>query len=636
MFAIFKMDPGGILNGLGIRSGKDKAQLEKDKAAIAAVTATGISGMNNLTTLATKNADNALINQMNASDNALALQKKLADNSTEQVIAMTNADKAKSISADRADVEKTQATSKMVSDMAKANADASIATGEQHTQQLNNTILAVTAGNVAGMQAVAATSAASANAAAQIALQQSTNNTTLLLNSQDAATKVSLAQMASDTQNAVLNANERTQAAAIASDTLKNVNELNAKVLSRANDQLATTSTNLAGLAGNVAMQANQTVAQIAGAALQANAFQNIENAKQQERLLKNSADAQLATFTAALGPDGAQGLLGQQADFMQNINAQYLRVISESQKALSAKVAIEAVHEESTKNITDQIVKDQRIKALQDMLDKSIAALNGLGQVADLQNKKPEYLNAPTSEILTAVAASALVSSVQDCKSSSTNTMETVFSGSGNTMRGISLLQKSTFSSGCVQDIEKTAEIQNNMINSITNVIALQPAEIGEAQGGADFNSLKEKVTQDIKNTFTSETIQKILNESNNRMITTFTGSNNIIENVVLQQLNEAVFNATQQEIQKISIVSTLKQTSDTKLDPAKTKSLLSSKTTTINDNSILFMIIGLILFLIVVGVGFVLYKKNKVKIQSAGFNLYNDNNLFDMLINN
>jgi len=626
LFNIFKMSGfGGIGDAFGITSGKDKATTEQHKASLAALKATSDAGMNNLTTLATRNSDNALANQINASNAALAIQKKLSDNSNELAISLSNSAKAQSISRDRADVEQTQANSKMVSEMAKFNADAAEITGQQHTQQLNNTVLAITGANVAGMQALSTTASNAANAAAQVAIQQSANSTAALMNGQDAATKVSLAQMAKDTQNAILNADERTKAAAIAADTLRDLSATNAKVLSRSNDQLATTAANLAGIAGNVAMQANQTVAQIAGAALQANAFQNIENAKQQERMVSNAVNAQNQTILATLGPNGAQGLLGQQADFMQNVNAQYLRVISESQKALSAKVAIEAVYEQPSKDIVEQISKDQQIKTLQDMLDKSVSALNGLKQVADLQIAKPEYLNAPTSEIMTAIAASALVSSVQDCKSGSNNTMETVFSGTGNTIRNINLLQKNTFSAACMQSVEKTTEIQNNMINSVINVLSLQSADIGDSQGGADFNSLKQNVKQDIKNTFTSETIQNILNESNNKMITTFTGSNNIIENIVLQQLNEAVFNATQQEVQKISIISAVKQSSDSKLDQSKIKSVIAKQASgnlEESDNSTLWIIIGFIIFLMVVSIGYIAYNKYKARSLIGGYN--------------
>lgn len=551
--------------------------------------------------------------------------------------------------------------------------DANTAEGIQQTKRLNDALnagtLAVNTLSAANVQTTAAILDAQKAAAAEnarVAINQANATQEVMIKSSDNQKQIALANISKDIALAQVSANERTSMAVLNSDERKYMENLNAneraaalnktvdglKYLAALNaDSNETSQANLTKLAA----QNNASMAHVANASIEAMSKLNRANDMAREASAAAAAENQIKLLGAVLGPNGIQGIMGTQNDALQNQQAQMNRLILEQANIAAAQQA--KTQQLAATIPADDVVgvasKKASIDSLNKIINQSIDAIQGMSKVVAIQAKNPELLNRPTSEIMAALAAEVITKSSQDCRGGVDSTMTVVIGGTNNTIRDNKILQKNKFNSSCFQDVSKTADIQQQMSTTLKQIMSLQSKTVND-ELGMDTNQINQKVDQDVKNSFTSETLQKIANQANSKMDITIGGDNNIVESNVIQQSNDIIFEAAQKETQKINIVQGIAGVVDSKLDSkkiitgeqaaaAKAAAAKASSTTnavapvapeTTGTNPLVYVAVVVVLLMIIGGVVFVMkqnsaeeYVEEIPEEQAVGGSIYHGN---------
>jgi hypothetical protein len=443
----------------------------------------------------------------------------------------------------------------------------------------------------------AATEAARINA--DVAKNQADNTAAVMMNDSNNDRRVAIAQIEKDKQMRQIEGAERLGMAAINSDERLQLAQMNAqqqahtvaelsngyKYMAALNQEasmtgqenlmalsnaaadrsLAQNSEALARVTGisakaidkmaETGAENNKSLQEMAELALEANSVNNRINAEARDKQAQAALEAQIELTGVLLGPGGVQGLLGQQGNLLLNQQQQLNRSIYETQKYAQAELAQREIAQQAANSEIEQLQKELRTMELEKIKKESEGAMRALQALVATQTKNPELLKRPVSESLMSMISDTIIKTMQDCKAKSKSSMVIEFGGNGNTIENNQIIQENTFSATCVQDVTVVNELQTKIASTINDTMTIVSRAVADSMG-LDPTQMDRKIREDVKNSFTSETVQNIANEVENSMNIKFTGTNNQIRNNITKQVNNSVFTTTQKALMNLKVI--------------------------------------------------------------------------------
>lgn len=159
------------------------------------------------------------------------------------------------------------------------------------------------------------------------------------------------------------------------------------------------------------------------------------------------------------------------------------------------------------------------------------------------------------TATIDTSLAVNALARNVMSCASTNMVSQTFVVSGSNNIVQNTKQVQALQFNSSCAQSTQNIAELQQTITNAIQQAANAQSTAVLSVLGGSR-SDVDTKISNDVKQNITQETIQNIVHTSAAQQSIIISGNNNIINNFDQSQTLSIVLNNCQNVINNLRSV--------------------------------------------------------------------------------
>lgn len=157
---------------------------------------------------------------------------------------------------------------------------------------------------------------------------------------------------------------------------------------------------------------------------------------------------------------------------------------------------------------------------------------------------------------INTKSAAELITRNIMNCSGSQAVSQAVTVSGNYNVVR-VKQVSFMKLSAECVQNVQTVADIQTQITNDIMAQVKSQSQALLGALGRSD-SEINTKISQDVKNTVTAESVQNIVNSVNMSQEVLVTGDNNIVE-VTQEQVADLVTRASQDLLNSMTSVQEL-----------------------------------------------------------------------------
>jgi len=158
-------------------------------------------------------------------------------------------------------------------------------------------------------------------------------------------------------------------------------------------------------------------------------------------------------------------------------------------------------------------------------------------------------------TNIKTKTAIDFMVNNIMNCSSNTTTVQRFVLSGNYNTVNNFKMVQNLKLSSDCAQDASNMSDLQQNVSNAIKQAAESQSVSVLGALGSSK-SEIDLFIENEVSKKITNQTIQNIVNSTNDQQEVIISGNNNIVDNFLMEQTMDLVFKNCQDVLNKLQSV--------------------------------------------------------------------------------
>ena len=166
-------------------------------------------------------------------------------------------------------------------------------------------------------------------------------------------------------------------------------------------------------------------------------------------------------------------------------------------------------------------------------------------------------------SDIFMESVNDAFVQSIQSCSMSSDVQQIISIKGDGNTLSNVEMNQVYTSLLTCIQDVNMTSKMQNDMVNAIKSASESQSVALLGVLGSSS-SEVDTKLHESVRNAINVTTLTQLVNNIKAAQTVYVQGSGNTLLNINMKQVNSNIASSSQQVVANIDVLNSLKNTID------------------------------------------------------------------------
>ena len=175
------------------------------------------------------------------------------------------------------------------------------------------------------------------------------------------------------------------------------------------------------------------------------------------------------------------------------------------------------------------------------------------------------------TSKARTNSVVQAMVNNIMKCTSNTIVVQQIKIVGNYNTVSGVKTAQSINLSAKCANKAQSTTDMQTDVTNELKQIASSQSSALLGAlnmQGSKVSSEIESAVAQ----TITNSTLTDVLNSVNTQQQLIIQGDHNLVTNIEMSQVNNMIYDACQDVLNKNELISKITNVADQKSELTQT----------------------------------------------------------------